>query len=304
MLPLYLACVVVGSWWMVRRLLFRTLFVIAAFAFLQNAILPMLYTGGFASIDLSKALLYFKEVLLLMLFAYACWRLIGRHAAVPNALWILMAFAGWCGLRATVGIIQGDDFGNALRTVRSLFMPLEFFTIGVAAVYEGDVAKRFFRWLVPVSAALALIAVFLFAAVGTDFWVKYANIASYNIELKGEDAADQIEDSGVSATGGGRPEFEFISQLRAFGTYGDPIALGFALSFVVLLTMVMLPPIKHRYLYVTPMMLAVFASLTRSAWIFASLAALVILVRRRKFLLISALVVLVVVTLVAVPPVT
>lgn len=259
-------------------------------SYTQNFVVPLLYTTAIAGPDASKALIFLKEGLLFALFIYSAWRLLGRGIRIPSTLAILIFFTLWCCVRGLVGVAQGDSIANAGRVVRSTCAPLQIFVVGLAAAYEQGVAEKLLRRVVPVLSVLAIAAVMLFASMGTEFWVKYVNIAAYNIELKGEDPSEQAEDFGVSGSGGGRPEFAFLSEFRAGGTFGDPISMAFSMAFAVLLIGFYGQHNWKTHLQLLPIGAALLLSFTRSSWIFLIVASCVIMIRRRKYaLLVSTL---------------
>jgi hypothetical protein len=257
-------------------------------SFTQNLCVPLLYTTGWTGPEASKALIFLKEILLLVLFIYSAWRLLGRGIRIPATLAILIFFTLWCCVRGLFGMVQGDDIANAGRLIRSVCMPLQLFIVGLAAACEQDVAEKLLRRMVPILSVLAVAAVVLFFSLGTEFWVKYANIAAYNIALKGEDPSEQVEDFGVSGSGGGRPEFSFLSDFRAVGTFGDPISMAFAMAFAALLASFYGQHNGKQYLLLLPIGAALFLSFTRSSWIFLIVAGGVIMIRKRKYLLLAS----------------
>jgi|GEM_PF-7131862 len=299
----YIALIAAVCAALVYQFKFRGLYLLLLISCTQNFIVPLLYTTGSLGAEPCKALIFVKEILLFCIFIYGGWRLLGRSIRVSTALKLLIFFTAWCSLRGLLGVLQGDDIAAAGRMIRSLAAPLQMFVIGLAAVYERpSIMPKFLRCLVPILAGLGIIAIFLFASMGSDFWIDYVNIASYNIELKGESASAQMEEAGVSDSAGGRPEFSFLSELRAMGTFGDPISMAFAMSFGVLLACFYLPKHWSRYLFVLPIATALFLSFTRSAWIFLGVAMGTVLLLRRKYLLMGAVALIIATTLTAVEP--
>lgn len=290
MSALLIAMVCLASFLLVRRWRLQAIYLLFALAFTQNFFTPLLYTAGITGAETSRALILVKEILLFALFLYSAWILYVYRIRLQGPRLLLTFFAAWCALRGGVALLSGEDIAQAGRVLRSVCVPLEIFTVGLAAALNVGVAERALRWLTRTLAVLAVAALVLFAFTGGEFWQKYANVGSYNVEVKGEDPADQLEDAGISASGAGRKEFAFLSQFRAMGTFGDPISMGFALSFGILLLVFYGNWHGSRSLLLLVMVAALFVSFTRSAWVFLTVSAATVLLRRQRYGLLLALV--------------
>jgi hypothetical protein len=286
---LLIAAVFAACFLLVRRWRLLTIYLLFSLAFTQNFITPLLYTAGITGTETSRALILVKEILLFMLFLYSAWMLYVQRIPLKGPRLMLTFFVGWCALRGGAALLSAEDLAQAGRVLRGVFVPLEIFTVGLAAALHVSLAERALRWLTRALAFLAVAALVLFALTGGDFWQKYANVGAYNVEVKGENPDDQIEDAGVSASGAGRAEFGFLSQFRAMGTFGDPISMAFALNFGILLLAFHGPWRWSRLPWLLVMMAALFVSFTRSAWVFLAVAAATVLLRRRRYGLLLAL---------------
>jgi hypothetical protein len=294
-----LLCIALQIW-----LKHKALYVICVFAFVQNFLIPWLYTIGKIGIGWAQSMLLFKEFLLLMLFVYLAYQFAQRAPRPwPRPLMILVIFTAYCVVRAAVGaLFFQDDVYVSARKIRMAVFPLEMFTVGMAARWMYPKFTRdFLRKMTFVVAGLALAALWLFYFAAPDFWSSTVNIATYNIEVKGDDPLDVAEAAGVTATGLGRGIFLDLSSFRAMGTFGDPLAMGFA----------QIPPIlllafyfKRNWLHVillAILMAALFFTFSRSAWIFLYVATLFVLLRRRKLFLFALAALVPIVLFVKVP---
>ena len=273
-----------ASFYLVSRTHERALYVLYVVAFLQNLIVPFLYTSGVVGTSTSLALIILKELLLLALFLYSLRVLKESDFPWPKALRVLLWFTIYCSARGLIAFLGGDRDGESLRILRQVCYPMQIFTVGFAiAASRPEFTRRFIRRMMIFLVSLALVGILMFASIGTDFWVNYVNVAAYNIDVKGEDPALQDMENGVSATGQGRNEFGFLSEFRAMGTFGDPIAMGFAISLPILLFLLYYPLDRFGVVSVGILLLALFLTFTRSAWIYATVSGSLVLFFRRQY---------------------
>jgi hypothetical protein len=217
---------------------------------------------------------------------------------------ILIFFTGYCVLRYTFGALFLDDFSvDGIRKLRMMCYPLQILTVAMVFTWlRPEFSKRFVRHMTIFIAALAIIAIGLFLFTRVDFWKKNADIASYNLEVKGDTAGSVLEDQGVSATAMGREAFLFLSSFRAMGTFADPLALGFALAMPVLLLTYFYRLSWFNYLMLAISGAALFFTFSRSAWIFVALAVGYVFFRRRRYVLIAGLAAAIIVATIAITP--
>jgi hypothetical protein len=130
---------------------------------------------------------------------------------------------------------------------------------------------------------LAFVAILMFILPPSDFWLSHANMADYGMDIRGDDPSQYLESQGVRGTATGREAFAFLAPFRAFGTFGDPLAMGFALCIPFLL----LAFIYRKRWFTVPFLVtlgaAVFATFDRSVWIFLFTVGLLVLFGRRKY---------------------
>jgi hypothetical protein len=123
----------------------------------------------------------------------------------------------------------------------------------------------------------------MFLLPPSDFWLSHANIADYGLDVRGDDPIMYAESTGTTGTATGREAFAFLSSLRAFGTFGDPLAMGFALCAPFLL----LAFIYRKRWFTVPVLavlaVAIFFTFDRSVWIFLFIVGLITLFQRRKY---------------------
>jgi len=276
----------------------RVLLVLFPWAYVQNVVLASMYTSGIAGRDACRALLVSKEFILLWLFIYFFPRL-GRNGRRRwlAPLGILVLFTMWCIGRYMLAVIfQGESLFNSLWNLRIVLFPLEILTVAVGvASTKPEFALRFIRGMVYLASALAVVGILLYLLPGSGFWRAYADIATYQLDVKGqspgytgEPAEKAAEEEGISANGLARPGFSFISPFRAFGTIGDAVGFGHFLAFPALLLAFAFPRGWRTRSMLAMTLGALFFSFTRSAWMFVVLGCVYILMRNRRYRLLLA----------------
>jgi hypothetical protein len=270
----------------------RVLYVIFAWAYVQNFVLAWMYTSGWAGRNLCQALLIAKEFMLLFLFLYFLPGLNRRiQGRWPLPLRILGFFTAWCMLRYAAAVVfQGESLFGNLWNLRMACFPFEILAVSIAVAFEKpQFALKFIRSMVYLVAALAAVGIFLYLAPATSFWHDHVDISSYNSEVKGEspavmEPADfQAEASGVTGNGLSRAAFSFLSAFRAFGTVGDAVGFGHFVAFPILLLAFWLPRNWKTRLMLLAAAGALFFSFTRSAWIFVAVGSVYLLLRKGSY---------------------
>jgi hypothetical protein len=302
--PIYLGAVTVVCLLAVYYLRLKCLYVLFIDAFIQNTALPFMYTSFGASRGLIASLLISKEVLLFILFLWCIyvWKKEVRRPW-PRPVVILFLFTCYCTIRVGISLASGDDPSQCFRKLRLVCLPLLFLTVAITAAYtQPEFAKKFLRQMTYLLVALAFIAILMWILPPGDFWVSHANIATYGIDIKGDEPFQYEEAEGVMHTASGREEFLLLAPFRAFGTFGDPIAMGFALSSPFLL----LAFVYRKRWFTGPLVLilatALFATFDRSAWIFVFVVSAFVLYRRRRFKWLLAFALAPVIALLTIPP--
>ncbi len=283
----------------------KCLYILFIDAFVQNTALPFLYTSFGASRSLVASLLISKEILLLVLFLYCVflWRRKVQRPW-PKPIYVLFVFTCYCVIRVGLGLLfLGDDPWLSLRRLRLVCLPLQFLIIAITvARTDPEYARKFLRQMTYVLAFLALVGILMFILPPSDFWLSHANMADYGMDVKGYDPSEFVDSEGIGNTSAGREAFLFLSSFRAFGTFGDPLAMGFALSSPFLL----LAFIYRKRWFTGPLLvvlgLAVFVTFDRSVWIFLFVAGLIILVQKREYKLLAAFTVVPILALLTIPP--
>ena len=124
----YLIATLCVSLVLVARLKERVLYLLFAWAYVQNVVLAGLYTSGLAGANLCRALLFPKEIVLLLLF-FIFFPNLRRHGRGhwPTPLYILGLFTVWCIVRYTAAVIfQGESLIENLWNLREVCFPFEF----------------------------------------------------------------------------------------------------------------------------------------------------------------------------------
>lgn len=283
----------------------NSVYILFGFAFVQNLALPFMYTSLKVSRELLLSLLLFKEILLLFLFIYCVQRWRSEvPRPFPKPLVILFFFTLYCIFRVGLGLtFLGDDVFMSLRKLRMVCFPLEILTVAVTmAAVRPRFAIKFLKQLTYVLVFLGLIGILLFLMPSSDFWSSHANIASYSIDIKGDDPFYYVEDQGVSGTGLGRDVFASLSAFRAMGTFGDPLAMSFAVVGPILLFGFVYRRARFKAFLLLTLGCALLFTFSRSAWIFVFVAGMYLLVRRGKYRWLLAFVAVPIVALVLVKP--
>jgi hypothetical protein len=282
---IYLALVVALCLVFVWYLKLNSLYVLFTFAFVQNLALPFMYTSLGASRSLLLSLLLFKEILLLLLFVYCVYLWSDLQRPWPKPLLVLSLFTLYCVFRVSIGLILlHDDPYESFRKLRMVCFPLEILMVAVTvAAIRPKFATKFLRHQTYLLAFLGLVGILLFLMPSSDFWSSHANIATYSIDIKGDDPFYYNENQGVSGTGLGRDVFLDLSSFRAMGTFGDPLAMSFAMTAPILLLLFV-----HKRTWFTPLLLlilgiALLFTFSRSAWIFVFAGVTYLLFRKRKY---------------------
>lgn len=301
----YSVLVFVGSLLVVFRLKERALYLIFLVAFTQNFVLAYLYTNGLAGKDFCRSLMLFKEFLLLELFVYAVV-LFYRHfqGDWPRPLFILFLFSVYCVVRFAIGAVFFNDFSaDGLRKLRMMCFPVQILTVAMVTSWlHPEFSKRFVRQMTYCLAVVGLVGVLLFLFPEADFWKQHVNIATFNMDVKGDEPDSVIEEQGIPGTGQGREAFQFLSSFRAMGTFADPLAFGFSMTVPILLLAFYY---QRSWINISMLVIsgaAIFFTFSRSSWIFVTIAFVYLLIQRRRYISVVALAGLALVALLAWPP--
>lgn len=277
----------------------RVLYVIFTWAYVQNFVLPWMYTSGWAGQDFCRAFLLSKEFLLLWLFLLFLPGLarfgVGRW---PLPMRVLGFFTAWCIVRYAAAVVfQAESLFGNLWNLRIACFPFEILAVAVGVTWaRPDFAKRFIRNMVYLVAVLALVGIVLDVLPGPSFWRDYVDIASYNFYVKGQSPGVDItpsdiqaEAEGIVGNGQARDMFSFLSPFRAFGTVGDAVGFGHLVAFPVLMLAFWLRRNWKTWLMLVLTSVALFLSFTRSAWIFVGMGFAYILLRNGRYRLVLGL---------------
>lgn len=276
----------------------KTLYFVFPWAYVQNFALAWAYTSGWVGKDLCQALLLSKEFLLFWLFlSFLPWlfRYGGESWLLPMR--VLALFTVWCVVRYTASaVFQGQSFFGNLWNLRVACFPFEILTIAVAVAWSNpEFAKRFIRNMILPIVALAIVGIALDVLPGVGFWHEHVDFANYNVYVKGESpnamySEDlQAEAEGLVGNDLARSAFSSISPFRAFGTIGDAVGFGHFVAFPVLLIALWLRRSWKTWIMLVMMVMALFLSFTRSAWIFVAIGFVYVLLRKGRYRVVFAL---------------
>jgi len=283
----------------------RSLYVLFLVTYTQNFVLAYLYTAGWAGRDYCRSMLLLKEFILLGLFGYSVVYLHRRfHGRWPRPLLILLFFAGYCILRFGWGAVFLNDASlDGLRKLRMMIYPVQILTVAMAVRWSSpEFTRRFVRDMTYCLGILAAVAVLMFLFARVDFWKQNADIASYNVDVKGDDPSSVVEEQGVPGTGLGREAFLFLSSFRAMGTFADPLTLGFAMIVPILLLKLCYPSSEWNYFLLGISAAALFFTFSRSSWMFLALAFSYVWFRKGNYRILIGLGLVSAIALVTWPP--
>ncbi len=168
--------------------------------------------------------------------------------------------------------------------------PVQILTVAtVTSWLHPEFSKRFVRQMTYCLAVVGLVGVLLFLFPQADFWKQHVDIASYNMDVKGDEPDSVIEEQGIPATGAGREAFLFLSSFRAMGTFADPLAFGFSMAMPILLLTFFYPRSWTNVMLLLISGAAIFFTFSRSSWIFIAISLIFLLFQKRRYALILAL---------------
>jgi hypothetical protein len=283
--PGYLSLVILLCLLAVYYFKLNCLYILFVYGFVQNTVLPFLYTTFGASRSLVASLLISKEILLLAVFFYCVflWRR-DVDEPWPRPVYILSIFTCYCVFRVGIALLMGDNPWQSFWKLRLVCLPLQFLVIAITvARVQPEFAKRFLRQMTYLLVFLAFVAILMFILPPSDFWVSHANMADYGLDIRGDDPSQYVEAEGIRGTAVGREAFSFLAPFRAFGTFGDPLAMGFALSLPFLLLAFVYRTRWFTVPFNITLALGIFLTFDRSVWIFLFVSGLFVLFGRRKY---------------------
>jgi hypothetical protein len=272
----------------VLKLKERSLYVLFLAAYTQNFIAPFLYTRGYIGKDWARGLVLLKDFLLLELFAWSVVLLFKQFRRPwPRPLKPLAILTAYCTFRFIVGVVfLNDDWGQGITRVRNIWFPLEILVVVmVLTALHPEFGRKFLRDITYILSALAVVALGILLWAPRDFWVDNANIAEFQVEVKGDTENEMNFEEGLSLAGTmqGRETLMFLSSFRALGTFGEALALSLSMAVPVLLLSFYFPKSMISMLSLVAASAALFFSLTRSAWIFCGFVAIYVLLRRHQY---------------------
>lgn len=288
----------------------RALYVLFSAAYTQNFVVPFLYTHGYIGMDIARALIVVKDIVLFELFVWAAILLIDRFRPPwPRPLKPLLLLVGYCTLRYVVAVLSGDDWRDGVFLLRNIWFPLEILTVVmVFTALKPQFGKQFLRRMIYTLSILAVVAVAILLFAPRNFWVENADLAVVQNDVKGE-VPNEMDPyaldfkSGLPSSamlGNARTEYlGYLFNFRAIGTFGEALALAFSMSAPFLVMLFYFKKNVVTMFCLSVVTAALFLSFTRSAWIFCAVVAAYLLVKRRKyrFLLAAGCLVLAVVML-------
>jgi hypothetical protein len=264
----------------------RALIAVLTICWVQNIVLPWWYTQGLIDERTSLPLILLKEMLLILVAGYAAFAARGmRWRELPAPIKATLAYGAYVLLRALLGAtVLGEGIDTNVRFVRNVIFPAEAMLVAfVAGAVRPRMRQSVDRWIVGGIFVAAVAGLVLLLATPDDFWRRHANIALFNLEVKGDPEYTVVLEEGVSGSGLGRGAFSFLARYRLIGTFGDPLTAGFNLAFGACLLLCRRSlGVSGRVALVT-IVAAVVATFSRSSWIFTSVVLIYTSVLDRRF---------------------
>lgn len=250
---------------------FRAIYLVIIQAFIQNFSFAFLFTSGLVSVNALRGAILIKEFILLFLFVYSTYKLFksGRRM-LTTPFYLLMSFTAYCAvfgliyLTSIPGGLRLDDF----RALREVSYPLEIFTVAVGiSFFKPALSRRVLRFTIYYLTVVCAFSLLIQYGSGRSFWLDNANVALYNVEVKGDFESAQVSDLGIAGSSLGRSSFTYLSDMRLSGLFADPLSFGFALGIPVLLLVIDDKRSLWRLLQLALLSICVFLTFSRSAWI-------------------------------------
>lgn len=264
----------------------RALLLVLTICWVQNILLPWWYTKGLIDAQSALPLILLKEMLLLFAAGYAIWAARGmRWGDLPVPIKLAICYALYVVARALLGAtLLGEGVGTNLRFVRNVIFPAEAMLVAfVAGAVRPTLRRTVDRWVVGGIFVAAVAGLVLLVATPDDFWRRHANIALYNLEVKGDPEYTVVLEEGVSGSGVGRDTFAFLARYRLIGTFGDPLTAGFNLAFGASLLLCRRRLGVSGGMALATIGAAVAATFSRSSWIFTTVVLLYVSLLDRRF---------------------
>ncbi|MGE5328533.1 MAG: O-antigen ligase family protein [Deltaproteobacteria bacterium] len=244
---------------------------------LQNFVLPYLYTTYGMNKDIILGLIYFKEIAVTVLFVYLF--LTTRETKISKAYKVAIISLITIGIYSVFTILYKGFDAEIAKNIRLLITPFELFITGYLISFEAKDIKKNINLIIIMAVIASLFGIYEVFFLKDDFWVNHANIAKYNVEVKGDSALAVYMERGISGTTAGRA---FLPR-RLSSTYGDPLSFGIANSFITLfLFIIFLQNPKKNKLILIIIFAAVFLTLSRSSWVLILIALLVVMMLQKQ----------------------
>jgi hypothetical protein len=276
---------------------------------LQTPIAILAYQYGGVSVDIARAILLTKDVLVALLIAY----LLAAHWRALRLRWFdyfAIAYVFLLGAYTVVPWIFGSRLPAAavFASLREFLVPVELYALGRLAVLGGIDVGRVAIWFLGVAAATAAFTVLMYLFVPTQFWSTTLDLVTFERVVQGIPTANTLWDISVLGQYGVGDSGTFP---RAIGPFTHPV--GTAHYFVVPLLLAVAACFKFwnagdRRIAVVAggvailMAAAIITPISRGNWIAAGVGVLLLGLVYRK--LVPSIVVLAAVGafIVAVPP--
>ena len=250
---------------------------------LQEIVLGLTYQA-ISSVSFVKALLYAKDVAMVLLFAYA---VIFRIKNKRSKYFKLMVFYFvWILFEFFYGVVVGkSEIGNAAASVRGFLLLPCFIVIGYSIKNKNYFSKKVVWFIESFLVFIAFVGIMEFALdylVGTkEFWVNTIGIGKYLNEIKGQ-SIDRFYE-GLPGNFYGYNNGVFFAQKRLVSLWAGPLTAGYVLLIPFLYFLIKVLNCKKSYLKFIVCTLAVVLTYTRAIILFAGIAAFILIVFYKKY---------------------
>ncbi len=275
-----------------KNLFYILIIFLLYFIVVQDFALSLIYKISGSS-TFVKLLIYSKEIIFIMLFAYVVLfvRLPQKLLLAVLLFFVCVMFSG------IIALVNGKGVMNIVENIRGVVLLPGFICIGYGikddARIINHITKKYMPFLV-VCACIGIVEYFLDKTIGTkNFWRNTVGITEFYTDIKGQ--AHRLV-QGFPGNFYGQYGDEFFSVKRLVGIWMGPLTAGYALFIPSLYYFILIFfKNKYRLKYFIALFLILFAiylTHTRAiivVFLFSALAFFVLNPTRRNLAILSVI---------------
>ncbi len=209
------------------------LYIYFAWLALQNFLLPLAYQQQWLSAGTVGLLMAGKEAVMVLAVFTLGYRAVQKGWRFNAADKFAFAYAALLTLYLVFGpIVLGSTVPFFIRAVsmRALVSLVIFYFWGRLSYLEIGELKKFIRFVLALQIGVAIFGLVEWTFLPTSFWSETVGVGNFMLDVKG-----LLEDMNVLD---GLPSNMFRFDIRRIiSTYGDPLSMGIACVFPLLLCM-------------------------------------------------------------------